>query len=98
MAEAQEGRECDRNRISQLCEPVSGRIMDVYTAQPGIPFYSGNFFDGSYAGKEGRIIGHRCALALETQKWPDAIHHPGFTDTVLRPGEIYTHTCVYKFS
>lgn len=85
-------------KVLRLCEPVSGRIMDVYTDQPGIQFYSGNFFDGSYAGKEGRIIGHRCALALETQKWPDAIHHPGFTDTVLRPGEIYTHTCVYKFS
>lgn len=85
-------------KVLRVCEPVSGRIMDVYTDQPGIQFYSGNFFDGSYAGKEGRIIGHRCALALETQKWPDAIHHPGFSDTVLRPGEIYTHTCVYKFS
>ena len=83
---------------ARLSEPVSGRVMTVYTDQPGIQFYSGNFFDGSYAGKECRVIGHRCALALETQKWPDAIHHPGFPDTVLRPGETYSQTCIYKFS
>ena len=84
--------------VACLREPISGRRMDIYTDQPGIQFYSGNFFDGSYAGKGERIIGHRCALALETQKWPDAINHPGFPDTVLRPGEHYTHTCIYKFS
>lgn len=85
-------------KVASLLEPVSGRRMDVYTDQPGMQFYSGNFFDGSYAGKGGRTIGYRCALALETQKWPDAIHHPTFPDTVLRPGETYTHTCVYRFS
>ena len=84
--------------VVSLKEPLSGRVMDIYTDQPGIQFYSGNFFDGSYSGKEGCIIGHRCALALETQKWPDAINHPGFTDTVLRPGDSYTHICIYKFS
>lgn len=84
--------------VARLSEPVSGRVMRVYTDQPGIQFYSGNFFDGSYAGKDGRVIGHRCALALETQSWPDAIHHPGFPDTVLTPGEVYTQTCIYKFS
>ena len=84
-------------RIASLYEPVSGRRMEVHTDQCGMQFYSGNFFDGSYAGKGGRPIGHRCALALETQAWPDAIHHPGFPDTVLRPGETYSHTCIYKF-
>ena len=84
--------------VARLAEPVSGRVMEILTDQPGIQFYSGNFFDGSYAGKDGRVIGHRCALALETQVWPDAIHHPGFPNTVLRPGEQYTHTCIYKFS
>ena len=81
-----------------LVEPESGRRMDVLTDQPGMQFYSGNFFDGSYAGKGGRRIGHRCALALETQKWPDGIHHSDFPDTVLRPGATYTHTCIYRFS
>ena len=85
-------------KVVRVLEPVSGRVMEVYTDQPGIQFYSGNFFDGSYAGKAGKVIGHRCALALETQAWPDAIHHPGFPDTVLRPGKTYTHTCIYQFS
>ena len=84
-------------RVASLSEPVSGRKMEILTDQPGLQFYSGNFFDGSYAGKEGRLIGHRCALALETQAWPDAIHHPGFPDTVLRPGDTYAHTCIYAF-
>ena len=85
-------------KVARLTEPVSGRVMDILTDQPGLQFYSGNFFDGSYVGKNDRIIGHRCALALETQAWPDAIHHPGFSDTVLRPGQTYTHTCIYRFS
>ncbi len=84
-------------KVARLTEPMSGRIMDILTDQSGLQFYSGNFFDGSYAGKDGRIIGHRCALALETQAWPDAIHHPNFPDTVLRPGQTYTHTCIYRF-
>ena len=84
-------------KVARLTEPMSGRIMDILTDQSGLQFYSGNFFDGSYAGKDGRIIGHHCALALETQAWPDAIHHPDFPDTVLRPGQTYTHTCVYRF-
>ena len=85
-------------KVASLYEPESGRMMEILTDQPGIQFYSGNFFDGSYAGKEGRPIVYRGALALETQKWPDAIHHPGFPDTVLNPGETYSHTCIYKFS
>ena len=85
-------------RVACLREPVSGRVMEILTDQPGIQFYSGNFFDGSYAGKDGRVIGHRCALALETQKWPDAIHHSAFPDIILRPGQTYSHTCIYQFS
>lgn len=84
-------------KVASLYEPLSGRRMEVLTDQPGIQFYSGNFFDGSYAGKGGVPIGHRCALALETQAWPDGIHHENFPNTVLRPGETYTHTCIYQF-
>lgn len=84
-------------KVARLTDPQSGRAMDILTDQVGLQFYSGNFFDGSYAGKGGRLIGHRCALALETQAWPDAIHHPDFPDTVLRPGQTYTHTCIYHF-
>lgn len=84
--------------VASLYEPVSGRRMDILSDQPGMQFYSGNFFDGSYSGKGGKPIGHRCALALETQKWPDAIHHPDFPSVVLRPGQVYRHTCIYRFS
>ena len=89
-------------KIHSVCsvyDPSTGRFMEIFTDQPGLQFYSGNFFDGSYCGKvKGQPIGHREALALETQKWPDSINHPGFTDTVLRPGEVYTQHTVYKFS
>ena len=85
-------------RAASLYDKASGRLMEVFTDQPGMQFYSGNFFDGSYAGKGGRMIGHRCALAMETQAWPDGIHHPGFPSSVLRPGEKYSHICIYKFS
>ena len=84
--------------VATLYEPESGRVMEVATDQCGMQFYSGNFFNGSYAGKNELVIGHRCALALETQAWPDAIHHENFPNTVLRPDETYTHTCIYKFS
>ena len=86
------------HKVCELSEPESGRVMEVYSDQPGLQFYCGNFFDGSYAGKKGAIIGYREALALETQKFPDAVHHPSFPNTILRPGETYTQHTVYKFS
>ncbi|NDV58293.1 aldose epimerase family protein [Bacteroides sp. 519] len=81
-----------------LYEPTSGRVMEVYTDQPGVQFYSGNFFDGKTNGKYGRPIAFREALALETQKFPDSPNHPNFPSTRLNPGETYTQTCIYKFS
>lgn len=87
------------HKVCTVTEPESGRVMEIYTDQRGLQFYSGNFFDGSYEGKVcGQPIAHRGAIALETQSWPDAINHPDFPDTVLRPGETYTQHSVYKFS
>jgi aldose 1-epimerase len=80
-----------------LYEPASGRVLEVWTDQPGLQFYSGNFFDGTYNGKRGKPISFREALALETQKFPDSPNHPNFPSARLNPGETYTHTCVYKF-
>jgi aldose 1-epimerase len=80
-----------------LWEPVSGRTVEVWTDQPGIQFYSGNFFDGSYNGKCGKPITFREALALETQKFPDSPNHPNFPSTRLNPGETYSQICIYKF-
>jgi aldose 1-epimerase len=81
-----------------LYEPASGRVLEVLTDQPGIQFYSGNFFDATSNGKYGKPISFREALALETQKFPDSPNHPNFPSTLLNPGETYTQTCVYKFS
>ena len=84
--------------IASLYEPTSGRLMEVYTDQPGLQFYSGNFFDGETNGKYGAPIKFREAVALETQKFPDSPNHPHFPSTRLNPGETYTQTCIYKFS
>lgn len=85
--------------ICTLSDPVTGRKLEILTDQPGLQFYSGNFFAGKYCGKvRGQPIGHREALALETQKWPDGVNHPDFPDTILRPGEVYTQHTVYRFS
>lgn len=78
-------------------EPASGRYMEVWTTEPGIQFYGGNFFDGSMAGKQGKHYNHRASLALETQHFPDSPNQPSFPSTVLMPGEQYKHICVYKF-
>ena len=83
---------------ASVLEPASGRYMEVWTDQPAIQFYGGNFFDGTTSGKYGRTLNYRESLALETQKYPDTPNHPHFPSTLLNPGEKYTHVCVYKFS
>ena len=82
---------------ASVYEPESGRVMEVYTDQPAMQFYSGNFFDGSTTGKYGKALRFRESIALETQKYPDTPNHDNFPSTLLRPGEKYTHVCVYKF-
>lgn len=77
-------------------EPVSGRFLEVWTTEPGIQFYGGNFFDGSMIGKDEKTYDYRASLALETQHFPDSPNHPDFPSTILLPGEEYNHTCVYK--
>ena len=79
-------------------EPTTGRIMEVYTTEPGMQFYSGNFLDGSNIGKGGNVYEHRYGFCLETQHFPDSPNQPNFPSTVLNPGEIYTTTTIYKFT
>jgi aldose 1-epimerase len=81
-----------------LYEPESGRIMEVWTDQPGIQVYTGNFFNGFVKGKYDKPFAHRCAIALEVQKYPDTPNQSVFPSTRLNPGEVYTQTCIYKFS
>ena len=82
---------------ASVYEPASGRYMEVWTDQPALQFYGGNFFDGSTTGKYGKALKYRESIALETQKYPDTPHHAHFPSTLLNPGEKYTHTCVYRF-
>lgn len=81
-----------------LHDPVSGRRLTVHTDQPGMQVYSGNFLDGSLVGKGGQRYGHRWAVCLETQHFPDSPNQPDFPSTVLRPGERFMSRTVYSFS
>lgn len=89
----------DRMELAaSVYEPASGRFMEVYTDQPALQFYGGNFFDGTTEGKYGKALRYRESIALETQKYPDTPNHSNFPSTLLNPGETYTHSCVYRFS
>ncbi|QCR23029.1 aldose epimerase family protein [Pontibacter sp. SGAir0037] len=79
-------------------EPVSGRVMEVHTTEPGIQFYSGNFLDGTITGRGNKKYAHRYGFALETQHFPDTPNQKDFPSTLLKPGETYETTTVYKFS
>lgn len=78
-------------------EPVSGRTMEVWTGEPGLQFYSGNFLDGTNVGKSGRAYQHRTGFCLETQHFPDSPNQPAFPTTILRPDQTYSSTTIYKF-
>jgi aldose 1-epimerase len=82
---------------ARLRDPVSGRVLEILTTEPGIQFYSGNFLNGSFSGKGGTIYHQYTGLCLEPQHFPDAPNHPNFPSTVLRPDEVYRHDSVYRF-
>jgi aldose 1-epimerase len=86
------------NLAATVYESVSGRYMEIFTTEPGIQFYSGNFLDGSIIGKSGKPYGHRDGFCLETQHFPDSPNKPEFPSVVLRPGETYKTTTIHKFS
>lgn len=88
----------DIELAASVYEPSSGRYLEVFTDQPGLQFYGGNFFNGSGKGKYSPTIDYREALALETQKFPDSPNQPNFPSARLNPDETYRHTCIYKFS
>lgn len=89
----------DMNQVAaRLTSPVSGITLEVYTDEPGIQVYSGNFLDGSMKGKRGIAYRQRAAVCLETQHYPDSPNKPGWPSVELAPGEKYTSHCIYKFS
>jgi aldose 1-epimerase len=82
---------------ARVSEPHSGRMLAVYTTQPGMQFYTGNFLDGSITGKAGTVYHKRHGFCLETQHFPDSPNKPHFPSTRLEPGQRYQHTTLYKF-
>jgi len=89
----------DLELITTLYHPASGRYMEVYTTEPGIQFYSGNFLDGRLKNtRDNQKYVKHAGLCLETQHFPDGPNQPSFPNTILKPGETYRHTSVYKFS
>ncbi|MGD8867774.1 MAG: aldose epimerase family protein [Gemmatimonadales bacterium] len=83
---------------ARVFEPQTGRVMDVYTTEPGLQFYSGNFLDGSITGKGGHVYRYRNGFCLETQHFPDSPNKPQFPSTILRPGKEYRSRTSYVFS
>jgi len=83
---------------AEVYEPTTGRVMQVWTDQPGVQFYTGNFLDGTITGKDGKVYRQRSALCLETQHFPDSPNHPNFPSTELTPGQKYHSVTIYRFS
>jgi len=81
---------------ARVFEATSGRTLEVYTEEPGIQFYSGNFLDGSLTGK-GRVYNYRTGFCLEPQHFPDSPNQQDFPSTILRPGETYSSCTLFKF-
>ena len=84
-------------RAARVVDSTSGRTLEISTTEPGIQFYSGNFLDGTITGKRGGVYGHRAALCLETQHFPDSPNHSNFPSTILRPSEMYRSRTVFSF-
>lgn len=85
-------------KLARLSEPTTGRVLEIETTEPGVQFYSGNFLDGRFTGKQGRVYRKRYALCLETQHYPDSPNQPSFPSTVLRPGQEYRSKTLLRFS
>ncbi|MBI5388075.1 MAG: galactose mutarotase [Verrucomicrobia bacterium] len=84
--------------VARVSEPTSGRVMEIWSTEPGVQFYSGNFLDGTLKGKKGVVYNQYHGFCLETQHFPDSINHPNFPSYVLKAGVPYKSTTIHKFS
>jgi aldose 1-epimerase len=84
-------------QAAHVVDPESGRTLDVITTEPGVQFYTGNFLDGSVVGKGGKHYAKRSGFCLETQHFPDSPNQKTFPSTLLRPGQTYNTTTIFKF-
>ncbi|XP_064173071.1 aldose 1-epimerase [Anguilla rostrata] len=92
------GEPPEERPCARVHHPKSGRVLEVSTTQPGVQFYTANFLDGSLRGKGGATYPKHSAFCLETQNWPNAVNQPEFPNTLLRPGETYSHTTRFSFT
>jgi len=83
-------------KVAVLSDSISGRSLEVYTTEPGLQFYTGNFLDGKFTNRDGKAINQHTALCMETQHFPDSPNKPNFPSTILKPGEKYHSETVYK--
>ena len=83
---------------ARVTEPTTGRMLEVWSTEPGLQFYSGNFLDGMITGKEGRVYQFRNGFCMEPQHYPDSPNHDNFPPVVLHPDKVYHNTIIYKFS
>ena len=81
----------------KVTSPVSGISLEVFTNEPGIQVYTGNFLDGKVKGKKGFVYNQRAAVCLETQHYPDSPNKPQWPSVILEPGKLYKSTCIYKY-
>lgn len=84
-------------RAATVLDPRSGRVLELWTDQPGLQFYTGNFLKAEQ-GKGGQVYGVHAGLCLETQGFPDAVNHPNFPSQIYEPGQVYKHYMLFKFS
>ncbi|MGB2403565.1 MAG: aldose epimerase family protein [Akkermansiaceae bacterium] len=92
------GKAGEMTLAASIFEPESGRFLEIFTEEPGIQFYCGNFLDGRLKGKAGRPYSHRGAIVLETQHYPDSPNQPHFPSTILKPNETYHSKTIFRFS
>jgi aldose 1-epimerase len=83
---------------ARVYEPATGRVMEVWSTEPGLQFYAGNFLDGTITGKDGKVYQRRTGFCMEPQHYPDSPNKPMFPTTELKPGETYQNTIIYRFS
>ena len=91
------GRAGTMRMAAQAYEPTSGRWLEVWTTEPGMQFYTGNFLDGTLTGKSGKLYPRRSGFCFETQHYPDSPNHPAFPTTTLKKGATYKSTTIYRF-
>ncbi|XP_062225820.1 uncharacterized protein LOC133924343 [Phragmites australis] len=97
MNYAVDGEEGSLRKVAVVRDGASGRVLELWANQPGVQFYTGNFLE-DVRGKGGKVYGQYGALCLETQGYPDAVNHPNFLSQIVRPGQVYKHDMVFKFS